>query len=198
VIYSFVNLVSWQHFITPARNEVDRKIFFDSMSINLLAFLVTGKRIHLYSGVDYFLNQVKNAETDCFLVANKSVRFENLFVLPQFNGMCEDELNNVDWTFINSFKKVYIGISSPKQEKLAEFLQKKYGMVDYFCLGAALYVKPEEFRNSKLKFLVFLKKDYRRSITKIKATLVQILRIVFLSKIREEFREFVLKETDYS
>ena len=195
MIYSFVNLVSWEHFLDPVKKKVERKIFFDSLSIRVLAFLITGKKIDVQSGVDYFLNEVKDSESNCFLVANKFVHFQNAVVLPQFNDMSEDELNQVDWTFIKSFKNVYIGISSPKQEKLAEFLQTKYGMGNYFCLGAALYVNPIDFRNSSFKFLVFLKQDYKRSTSKIKITLVQVFRILFFSKVRGEFREFVLGET---
>jgi hypothetical protein len=177
------------------KKKVQRKIFFDSISIRVLAFLITGKKIYVQSGVDYFLNEVKNSDSNCFLVANKSVQFQNSFVLPQFNDMDEDELNKVDWTYIQSFENIYIGISSPKQEKLAEFLQTKYGMGNYFCLGAALYVNPIDFRNSSLKFLTFLKQDYERSITKIRITLIQTLRILFFSSVRGEFREFILRET---
>lgn len=191
MIYSFVNLVSWEHFITPAKKEVKRTIFFDSISIKVLVFLVTGKRIRLSSGVDYFFNCVKSSEADCFLVANNSVSFENIFVLPQFYDMSEDELNGVDWSFIKSFKNIYLGISSPKQERLAEFLQTKYNEVDFYCLGAALYVDPQKFRNCNLKFLVFLNDDFQRSIKKIIITLKQIFKVLFRYKVRKNFIEFV-------
>lgn len=195
MIYSFVNLVSWEHFVDARKKKVERKIFFDSLSIRVLALLVAGKKICVQSGVDYFLNEVKNSNSNCFLVANKSPQFQNSFVLPQFNDMGEVELNKVDWTFIKSFENIYIGISSPKQEKLAEFLRTKFGIGNYFCLGAALYVNPIDFRNSSFKFLVFLKQDYQRSMTKIRITLIQTMRILFLSSVRGEFRNFVLRET---
>lgn len=190
MIYSFVNLISWSHFENE-HSFFNRMLYADSISMKIIIYLVTGKKITVISGVDYYLNIDSESNSSFFLVAHSNFAKKNSYVLPFFRDLSKSELNVIDWRIIEPYSNIFIGISSPKQERLAEFLQTKYPEKDFYCFGAALYVNKESFYRSKVKFLLFLIHDTRRTINKFGLTVYNALRILLCRRERLLFKEFV-------
>ena len=183
MIYSFVNLVSWEYMFNSKKN-IPRKMYVDSLTFWLAIFIASGTSKKKCSGIKYLRTFNKKEDSVIYLVAKEDSRYKNSYTLPFFHS--KTDFDKVDWSFLSNYKDVVIGISSPKQEMLAEKLYLKYPDKSYYCLGAALYfhsiIKPN--------FIGFLLQDYKRTKIKISITLKRFTRILLDTEYRQRLASF--------
>lgn len=180
--YHFVNLISWRFFIYPIQNS---KIQIDSISLQFIA-LCFGRPIRRNSGLSVNINYSESI----FLVSNSRSELEPSIVLPTFDNINEVTIGLELIKSIEKFKSIYIGITSPKQDKLARLIQDVYPEKSIYCLGAALY-SDYNFGNVGLNWLYLLIKQPKRTIKKLILTSNEILRLVLYKKDRKLFRSFI-------
>ena len=97
------------------------------------------------------------------------------------------------------FKKIYIGISSPNQNKLAIDLQKIFPTAEIFCLGAAVDMVISDQLDLKINkiisgsglewFHLFIKNP-QRGYRKVYATFHEMFKIIFSGRHRTDFSNF--------
>lgn len=136
--YHFVNILTWKYFLE--NQSKDRKIYIDGFLLKLAIYVVSKKWIQKRSGVNFY--SLEKFESTLFLGA-REIKNENCIVLPIWNSL-EDVMvsEELSAAVVNS-PQIVIGISSPKQDRLAELLQKSNKVRgDIYCLGAAIYTKP--------------------------------------------------------
>jgi hypothetical protein len=133
----FSNILTYHHF-----NEVDfqRKIYVDGFLLQLAIFFVKFKWVRKRSGLNF--HESLNVNDYFYLLASDRSFTQNTFILPYWNRLEEITLNQEILSSIKQFKNVIIGISSPKQDLLAELLIKDSPDKNFFCLGAAVYTAP--------------------------------------------------------
>ena len=185
----FVNLVSWKYFIKKPSDK--RNIFIDSLSLYFCCRLF-GFSTKKISGVYYFHNNI-DIENSLFLLSEDNNLFKNNIVLPFWNYIDEISLDNLLIQKIDEYESIVIGISSPKQDCLADLINDLYPEKKIFCLGAAVYTSSNSLISDKfrLNWLTMMLNDFSRFKEKIKITIKEILSIIFISKSREKFREFL-------
>lgn len=94
---------------------------------------------------------------------------------------------------------VAIGVSSPKQNRIAVALHSLRPDLTYHCLGAALSLIDQsaadpaalEYSRSGREWTRFLREAPARTLGKLRITLLEIARILFMPKSRQEFRQFI-------
>ena len=186
--YHFVNLISWRYFaLNPSHR---RLLFVDSLSLAFLcrAFGYKPKR---HSGVAHFLG--KEPLHGAFFLTSKEVDLYKYQQLPYWESVGDVQLDCDLEEAIKSREQIVIGISSPKQDRLADLISSKFPHKEIFCLGAAIYVQPaaQKFDQLGLTWLYLLTKDRRRAQDKIQKTIVNALRIIFNSSERALFKAFL-------
>jgi len=172
MIFNFINLVSFWH--VTELSSTNNKWHVDSISLWLLILVIRKSSKHRrISGVKMFdeLLRDENCQT-AFLLANKSDRFlVNYLVLPKFSDSFKSKEIEFISAFCSSYERVVIGISSPRQDELALLLQDRQPNLDIYCLGAAIYNKPNRFIDKiGLNFLLFAVSNPKRFIKKITLT----------------------------
>lgn len=186
--YHFVNLISWRYFALNHSHK--RHLFVDSLS---LAFLCRafGYRAKRHSGVAHFLGK-KDLHEALFLTS-KEINLYKYQQLPFWKSERDVRLNRDLEKAIHSRNIIIIGISSPKQDRLADLISSKFPNKVIYCLGAAIYVKPtaKNFDKLGLTWLYLLTKDWRRAQAKIQNTISNALKIIFDSTERALFKEFL-------
>ena len=197
MIKHFPNLVCWQEVIS----DYDRKrdlIFLDGISCYALG-LIFGIRGNYYSGPQ-MAHALKNEHlSNYFLLADdiKDINEDNKIVLP-FKDSFENDMLVID--FINKIPKgsnVIIGVSSPKQNILAQYIFSLRNDLEYFCLGAAVKQTwgfknaNTRLRGTGLQFLEFFMLQPRRTIVKHAATWVEMFSILFSYNKTKKYRSFV-------
>lgn len=186
----FVNLVSWRYFIkTTITNK--RNIFIDSLSLWFCCRLF-GISMKKKSGVWFFHNNI-DKENSFFLLSEDNNLLKNNIVLPFWKSINEISLDNLIIQKIEAYESIVIGISSPKQDYLADLINDLYPEKNIFCLGAAVYTSSNSLRSDKLSlnWLSMMLKDFNRFKEKIRITIKEILLIIFTSKSRENFKFFL-------
>ena len=187
--YHFVNLISWYDVKNLSSASV---VQADSLSLVFIARLF-GYRLTKMSGVA-FSNRLSFVSNEIVLSAKDgswgSARVE---VLPFFSPSLDDLNVKQISEAIKEYSNVYIGVSSPKQDYLAKALQKIYPEKHFFCLGAALYV---DFADDTHNWLRFLRLQPKRTIIKIAMTFQEVIKLIFIRRLRREFREFLEQLSD--
>ena len=185
----FVNLVSWQYFIKKHSDK--RNIFIDSLSLYFCCRLF-GFSAKKTSGVYFFHNNI-DIENSIFLLSEDNNLFKNNIVLPFWKSTDEISLDNLLIQKIEAYESIVIGISSPKQDYLADLINDFYPEKNIFCLGAAVYTSSNNLRSDKLSlnWLSMMFNDFNRFKEKIRITIKEFLSIIFISKSRENFKYFL-------
>lgn len=185
----FVNLVSWRYFINKYSDK--RNIFIDSLSLYFCCRLF-GFSTKKTSGVYFFHNNI-DIENSIFLLSEDNNLFKNNIVLPFWKSIDEISLDNLLIQKIEAYESIVIGISSPKQDYLADLINDFYPEKNIFCLGAAVYTSSNNLRSDKmsLNWLSMMLNDFNRFKEKIRITIKEFLLIIFISKSRENFKYFL-------
>ena len=186
----FVNLVSWRYFIkTTITNK--RNIFIDSLSLWFCCRLF-GISMKKKSGVWFFHNNI-DKENSFFLLSEDNNLLKNNIVLPFWKSINEISLDNLIIQKIEAYESIVIGISSPKQDYLADLINDLSPEKNIFCLGAAVYTSSNNLRSDKLSlnWLSMMLNDFNRFKEKIRITIKEFLLIIFISKSRENFKLFL-------
>lgn len=185
----FVNLVSWRYFIKKYSNK--RNIFIDSLSLYFCCRLF-GFSTKRTSGVYFFHNNI-DIENSIFLLSEDNSLFKNNIVLPFWKSIDEISLDNLLIQKIEAYESIVIGISSPKQDYLADLINDLSPEKNIFCLGAAVYTSSNNLRSDKLSlnWLSMMLNDFNRFKEKIRITIKEFLLIIFISKSRENFKFFL-------
>lgn len=188
MIYLYVNLVSWQ--FASQMPDVGTKFHCDSISLSVAASLM-GFPLSRSSGVHGFQSREQNQNT-LFLSSTKLEK-NNEVVLPYWKSLDDIQLNDDIIEKLNKVQEVYIGISSPKQDKLAIMIQEKFPCVDIYCFGAAIY-SPKYFQildNLGLTWLGFMLTNPKRFLIKIHSTLRELIFLTLSATYRKSFAGFV-------
>ena len=144
------------------------------------------------SGVWFFHNNI-DLEQSIFLLSEDNNLFKNYIVLPFWKSIDEISLDNLLIQKIEAYESIVIGISSPKQDYLADLINDFYPEKNIFCLGAAVYISSNNLRSDKLSmnWLSMMLNDFNRFKEKIRITIKEFLLIIFISKSRENFKYFL-------
>ena len=191
MIFLYVNLVSW-NFASEIPDSVNVKFHCDSISLSIAARLM-GFKLKRSAGVREFQSR-EQSQNSLFLSSTK-LKMDNEVVLPLWDEIYDIQLYEELIEKLKEVTEVYIGISSPKQDKLAIIIQDKFPCMDIYCFGAALST-PNYFvvlDKLYLTWLGFMLTNPRRFYTKICATLKQIFLLINRSSYRTKFNNFLCR-----
>jgi hypothetical protein len=182
--HHYVNLISWKYFI---QNSANSKIYIDTLSLQFL-MLIFGCPTKRRSGIDQFV-----LRPNAIFLASKSpsVEEDGVYVLPFFNSLEEVKLNNDIIESVRNYKYIYIGISSPKQDKLAKLLSDVFPEKEVYCYGAALGGEKRKLGKLGLNWLMLLLDNPKRFRQKIKLTSKEFIKIVFNKGYQKKFKLFI-------
>ena len=188
---SFCNLLTWKYIHDNWHDN--RVVYFDSISIYVATRVLTRLNPSVLSGVE-FVSRNRGLLSNSLTLSGSEYKTDGKnLVLPFWKDSVDvdkSDIENLD-NYIGDI--VCIGISSPKQEVLADQLIGNYNTI-CFCLGAALYNEVTGFaRRNNLVWLALLYRDPRRGLNKIYQTLVEIFKLLFSKRRRREFKYFVAK-----
>ena len=182
--YHYVNLVSWRYFIENSSG----RLYCDSILLYLIA-LLNGIKLEINSGPNTFYNR---RSEESVLVLGNSVRTHNYdsFQLPFWRDVSEISLSDELHEKVDGHRYIYIGISSPKQDRLAHMLEETYPNKEIYCYGAAMYTNEliERLERSGLMWLGFLLTKPRRTLRKYWVSFFSIYQIYTNNKTRNDFR----------
>lgn len=132
----FSNILTYQYF-----QEVNfsRKIYVDGFLLQLALFLVTFKWYRKRSGLNFHHNMEQ--DLNFYLLARHTRKRYRYLELPFWRSVEDILLDHQLLDSIKNYKYIVIGISSPKQDYLAELLNEQFPEKEFFCLGAAVYTK---------------------------------------------------------
>ena len=125
-------------------------------------------------------------------ISNKKIDLKDSIECPFWENIDDVKLTDEILNFTKKFDKIIIGISSPKQDKLAILLNKKFPNKEFFCLGAALYSKP--LFNSENVFNTWFSLFFSnpiRTLNKLHKSLLQVIKLILNSRERMLFRTFI-------
>lgn len=186
--YHFINLVSWRYFDNYTQ---DQKRYLDSFSITLLAFLY-GIKLTKVSGISFYHNNKIYLKEALYLVSETNHIFKHQLALPYWEDIDDIIITNAIRSEVKDFQKIVLGISSPKQDVLASLIQNEFPQKEIYCLGAAIYTDLSFNRfDSRFLWVYFLLKSPRRTVFKIKHTLIEFFSILFKVRKRNEFKLFL-------
>lgn len=183
--YHFANIISWEYYVSQP--SLNRRVFIDGFLLQLAIFVVTGRWIPKKSGLNFYS---KHEFSEALHLSAKALSGVSYYKLPFWSSIEEIVVEDVLIDNIEPFFDIVIGISSPKQERLAELIQARNKACDIYCLGAAVYAK-QIIRSEFVLvtwFTMFLNAPSR--------TLKKLLESVYKSAVavtmkRNELKEFV-------
>ncbi|MDC0304522.1 hypothetical protein OAK99_01555 [Akkermansiaceae bacterium] len=186
----FINLASWRYFEEEQREQ---QKYLDSVSIVVLARLF-GYRIERVSGVKYYRENSARLQKSLFLLAKEDESFKHSYILPFWESVEEVSLSPDLKRALISHQSCVIGIGSPKQDFLARLIKREFPNIKIFCLGAAICVKEKE--NIFIKkdigvWLYFLLTEPKRTMGKLRITILEISKIIFFKYDRLAFDSFL-------
>jgi hypothetical protein len=206
MIYHHINLVCLPEIkIKPNNGEL---FFVDSLSLQVIAFFLGFKKPRV-PGSRHVENIRKNQQVSLFLTPRR-LQLNNQIILPQFRS--DDEIVNLNWLGLvgpriskGEVRNCYLGISSPKQNLIAQILNDFFPNVNFYCVGAVLDDRilrdsspVTYFRDMNIEFAFQLVNNPRRSLVKLRSIIFVILRISFIREYRDEMRSRIsmLAEND--
>jgi hypothetical protein len=166
--------------------------------------VLAGRVGHYFSGTQmaHRLFRESSDQLYFFLAENvEEISVDKKLILP-FKSSFERDPEVLDFLEnIPHGSTLVVGVSSPKQNVLANYLYRIRPDVRYFCLGAAVQITwGVEYSNTKLRgsgfqWIEFLVLHPKRTIGKICISIFESL-LVFTSRKRIRlFRKFVLAST---
>ena len=206
MINHYINLVCWRamHDLYDGARD---KVWMDSVSIKLLVGMF--RRDAEYRAGTSILGrigpQVNSVPSWFFITARKleNVALEIQIVLPFLKEGEESDVPDAVRRAILSLDpgtSVGLGVSSPKQNRIAVALYELRPDLEYHCLGAALFAleadgaeagRAASLSGSGFEWLRFLVATPRRTWTKIRTTLAEAFRVLLLPSSRQKFKLFV-------
>lgn len=186
----FVNLISWRHFLDNKKESIKH---LDTCSIVLLA-RTFGFPVEKVSGVSFFRKHSSSLQSSIFLVAKPAPDFTSSYVLPQWPDSQAISLPLDLKEKLKAHKACVIGISSPKQDVLAQMIQREFPDLEIFCLGAAIYCKRSTSKileRDRFLWIYFLFSSPKRTFLKLYITVLEIFKILFIKKDRVLFTKFL-------
>lgn len=204
MIHHYVNLVCWRavHNLYHPNRDI---IWADSISmVRLLALF--GYAAEFRPGTSVVVQAIQGSEllhSGFFLTARplRSVSERRQLALPRIAEGRECDLPAEVCKAIESLAPgtpVAIGISAPKQNRVATVLHSLRPDLTYHCLGAALSLldhasdDPDALKYSRsgAEWMRFLQEEPMRTLAKLRVTLAEIACILVFPRSRKEFREF--------
>ncbi|MFL2779566.1 MAG: hypothetical protein ACJ0HI_00710 [Gammaproteobacteria bacterium] len=193
----YVGLYGWSSF-KFSKNDI---VFCDSISLYFMA-RAFGFKLRYLPGSKSLKNLDQNSSENIYLTPFFLNQFpEDLqFTLPMLSDVKAIPETIIDWLNSKSgVKKIYIGISSPKQNALGSLLAEKYD-ASIQCVGAAIidagtndFALISKYSGSGLEWLVRGLKLPKRFFSKSSHIFIQILKILLIKKTRKKFRTFLSK-----
>ena len=136
--HHFVNILTWKYF--QENYSENRKIYVDGFLLKLAIYVVSKKWIQKTSGINFYSGE--KFRSSLYLAARK-IKNRNCIVLPFWNSLEEVMVSKELSAAVVSSSEIIIGISSPKQDRLADLLQNSNQVKgNIYCLGAAIYAEP--------------------------------------------------------
>ena len=199
MVHHFPNFVCWRE-IFHAYNRDRDLIYIDSI-LCFMAGMLAGKVGNYFSGPQ-MAHRLLNESSDqlYFLLAEnvEKISVDKKLILP-FKSSFEGDPEVLD--FLENLphgSSLVIGVSSPKQNILANYLYRIRPDLRYFCLGAAVQITwGMEYANTKLRgsgfqWIEFLLLHPKRTIGKISNSVLELF-LIFTSRKRIRlFRRFVV------
>ena len=178
--YHFVNILTWRYFLE--NHLVDRKIYIDGFLLKLAIYLVSKKWIQKRSGVNFYSRE--KFSSFLYLTAYK-IENENCIVLPFWNTLEDVIVSKELRAAVVDSTDIIIGISSPKQDRLADLLQKSNLVKgDIYCLGAAIYTEP--LMRSEYLIVTWLTMFFnapKRTVQKFRLSIPAFFNAIFIASL---------------
>ena len=200
MIHHFPNFVCWREIFNSYTEDRDL-IYIDSILCFLVGILV-GKFGHYCSGPQMANRLIsESSDRQFFLLSEniKTISADKKLVLP-FRSSFEGDAEVLK--FIENLpheSSLIIGVSSPKQNILANYLHSIRPDLRYFCLGAAVEITwGRKWTNTKLRgsgfqWIEFLIVNPKRTIGKISNSILEAFLILSSRKSIALFRQFVME-----
>lgn len=199
MIHHFPNLVCWEEVFDKYNSSRDI-LYIDGISCYLFGLMLAARGKY-FSGTEMAHTLAKEFHDNCyFLLAEKieSIAEESCLVLKHKDSF-EGDGEVLDFIKkIPSGKFLILGISSPKQNTLARYLDTIRPDLDYFCLGAAVKLtwgrnySNTILRGTGLQWLEFFLFQPGRTFGKLPAYLKETIKIFSSIKKLKLFRSFIL------
>jgi hypothetical protein len=174
----FSNILTFTHF-KPVSWE--RRIYVDGFLLQIALFVVTFKFYRKRSGLNF--HEDMNKKLNSYLLAEYVNGIESYIILP-FWGSTKDIVLSQDLIhWIERKDRLVIGISSPKQDYLAELLNKRFPGKEFFCLGAAVYAKPIiKSENVLVTWSTMFFRAPRRTIAKFRRSIIVFVKTILFKR----------------
>ena len=208
MIVHYVNLIGWSEIFEGGELSLRHVYRCDSVSLKLAVALISGKWVKRSAGtrsVDAIRANLNDPRA-LFLVSENLGLDKSLasqYVLPFADRFDSIPAKLGEKLGSKNYRVVFLGISSPKQNQLAGLIGEVLPSATIFCAGAAvpLAVRGEPVRlrlhevfgRLGLEFLVFAFSNPSRGYDKLRATFIEIKRLIFDRELRRQFREFSME-----
>ena len=137
--YHFANILTWNYFIdNPMKN--DKIVLVDGFLLQLALYLLSGKWYAKTSGLNFY---VRDNFSSALHLTDREIDGLHTYILPFWQNIEDISLDPELSKTIERCKDIVIGISSPKQDRLAELIANVKRDSDIYCLGAAVYTRPK-------------------------------------------------------
>jgi hypothetical protein len=184
----FSNILTFRYF---QEAKMNRLIYVDGFLLQLALFFVTLKWYKKKSGLNYH-NEMSH-ELYFYLLASDSSRYGKFSMLPFWSSLDDISIESELLDKIKNDKNIIIGISSPKQDQLAELLNAIYPEKNFYCLGAAVYTKP--LYRSEMMFVTLgtmLLSNPKRTVVKIKDSIYSFAKAITVDRSKvKKFASFL-------
>jgi hypothetical protein len=199
-IIHFINLVCWSSVDDVLlESSLKHEVFCDSISFKLVLSLI-GFTCNRKPGSSIIPN-------DLFYLNRSDVLFITPYDMPQFSSyiICPNLENEIDYKNFaqtlfykysdKNINEIWIGISSPKQNKLALEILLLFKNPRIYCVGAALQDVNQgtNYKRWSRLGIEWIKRSFGdpfRSIKKIFQTVLAIIKIISSTKERNKLKLF--------
>lgn len=135
--HHFINIFTYKYFL---KNKENAKFHLDGFLLQVLFALKFHKWIKKNSGLMFYYQQ--EFRNEIYLTAFPLDDHRQSIVLPNWDSLENVRVSKNILEKLKKFDSIIIGISSPKQDFLAQQILKVYPEKNIYCLGAAIYTKP--------------------------------------------------------
>lgn len=172
MIYHFANIVTWDFFQVNIKKD-NQLVFVDGFLLQALLFFRLGIKVKKISGLNYYHNNLIHSNS-LYLTFSGNEGFANEEKLPDWFGIEDVSLPNDLFIRIeqSNLSQIILGISSPKQDKLAMMIHEKFPDKHIYCLGAAIYSRRySTSENVVITFTTMLLNNPKRTLKKLVVSL---------------------------